>query len=157
MTNTIRCRFARVWIFDAAEISNRWPAAHRIIIEPSKSNIFELMLNDFSKAQRVIKSGEFSRILKKGSCAADGTLVIFAVPGSDNAIARLGVTIPKRTGNAVQRNRWKRLIRESFRTQQQAIPTGYDFIVRPKKGAQPVWEQIRVSLPRLANKAVKRM
>ncbi len=110
----------------------------------------------FQKSQRVVSSKEFSLILRKGSCAADGVLVLFAVE-SGRETPRLGITIPKKTGNAVARNRWKRLIRESYRTQQKQVPPGYDYVVRPKKGAEATWEAIRKSVPRLAKKAVKRM
>ena len=115
------------------------------------------MFQSFRKDQRVIRSDEFTRIIKRGSCASDATLVLFAVSGGNPSVSRLGITIPKRTGKAVQRNRWKRLIRESFRTQQDAIPQGYDFVVRPKKNARATWEQVQDSLPKLAVKAVRKL
>jgi ribonuclease P protein component len=108
----------------------------------------------FRKDQRIVRKDDFTRALKQGSCAADGTLVLFAFQTLADQPPTLGVTIPKKTGNAVTRNLWKRLIRESFRTQQDEIPTGYQYVIRPKKGAQPVWKQIQASVPRLANKAV---
>ena len=111
----------------------------------------------FRKSQRIVSGKEFTLILRQGTCAADGVLVLFAVRADAAESPRLGITIPKKSGNAVLRNRWKRLIRESFRTQQDQIPRGYDFIVRPKKGAEPSWDQIRSSVPKLAGKAVKRM
>ena len=111
----------------------------------------------FPKSQRVVSSGEFTLILRRGTCAADGTLVVFAVVADEAKPARLGITIPKKAGNAVKRNQWKRWIRESFRTQQTQIPSGYNFVVRPKKGAEPTWEAIQKSVPKLAKKAVKRM
>jgi len=82
--------------------------------------------------------------------------VLFAIATSPDQQAKLGVTIPKKTGNAVVRNRWKRLIRESFRTQQDKIPAGYEYVIRPKKGAKPVWAEIKTSVPKLAKKAVTR-
>ncbi|MBB3207414.1 ribonuclease P protein component [Rhodopirellula rubra] len=124
--------------------------------------------NEFPKSLRVVKGDDFTRALRRGGCAADGTLVVFALPrGSEpienpaddrcTAPTRLGVTIPKKTGNAVARNQWKRLIRESFRTQRAGIPDGYDLVVRPKKDAQLRWTEIRRGLPRLAVKAIKRI
>ena len=91
--------------------------------------------------------------------------MVFALPrpagGPDQSheslSTRLGVTIPKKTGNAVVRNQWKRWIRESFRTQRAKIPVGYDLIVRPKKDATPDGFMIRKNLPRLAVKAIARI
>ena len=111
----------------------------------------------FRKQQRVLRGDEFTFALRKGSCAADGTLVMFAVATAPTRQARIGITIPKKAGNAVVRNRWKRLIRESFRIQQDLVPTGHDYIVRPKKGAIASWPEIKKSVPRLTKKAVKKL
>jgi ribonuclease P protein component len=110
----------------------------------------------FRKSQRVVRSQDFTRAMRRGQCAADATLVLFALPTPDSQASKLGVTIPKKAGNAVVRNRWKRLIRESFRTQQDQIPAGYHFVIRPKKGAEPIWSEIKKSVPRLAKKAIAR-
>ena len=121
--------------------------------------------NAFSKRDRVLSSQRFGAVMRKGGCAADDCLVVFAEKLRDDpnyrdassaANCRLGVTIPKKTGNAVERNRWKRWIREAFRTQRHLIPDGFDYVVRPKKGAVANWQTVRRSLPKLAKKAAVR-
>ncbi|TWT95493.1 ribonuclease P protein component [Neorhodopirellula pilleata] len=123
------------------------------------------MDNCFPKELRVVRGDDFTRVLRAGGCAADGTIVVFALPRTnfspdqshESLPTRLGVTIPKKTGKAVVRNQWKRWIRESFRTQRTKIPVGYDLIVRPKKDAVPDGSLIRKNLPRLAVKAINRI
>lgn len=109
--------------------------------------------------KRVISGQDFTLVLRKGGCAADDCLVVFALPCKPGATVsrRLGVTIPKKTGNAVVRNQWKRWIREAFRTQQDALPKGFDFVVRPKKGAAGQWDKIQRSIAKLPKKAVARI
>lgn len=121
-----------------------------------------MKLNSFPKRKRIVKGERFTIVLRRGGCAADDCLVVFALPAveSEHHSAdpiRLGVTIPKKTGNAVIRNRWKRRIRESFRTQQSEFPAGFDYVVRPKKGAAGDWRSIQRSLPKLARKAAGRL
>ena len=111
----------------------------------------------FPKSRRIVHSSQFTVILRRGVCVADGVLVLFAVKSEEGAPSRLGVTIPKRTGNAVARNHWKRLIRESFRTQQDRVPAGMNLVVRPKKDAKPEWAKIAKSIPYLTRKAAKRL
>lgn len=110
----------------------------------------------FGKQLRIRSGRQFTTVIHKGSCAADGILVVFAKPSDQADAVRLGVTIPKRTGPAVLRNRWKRHIREAFRTQRERFPLGYDFVVRPKKGATLDGPAIATSLPKLARAAADR-
>ena len=88
----------------------------------------------FPKTDRVVKQSDFDRIHDSQSFAADKHLV---VKGARNDLSktRLGLSISRRVGNAVVRNRWKRTIREAFRTNREKIPAGWDFVVRPRKGA----------------------
>lgn len=127
----------------------------------------------FPKARRILSGDDFSRIIRHGAVAADETLVVNALPVAaarrqiaaargDRARAevelegRLGVTIPKKTGSAVVRNRWKRLIREAYRLQQHELPVGFDLIVRPRRGAVPDFARVHQSLCTLARRAARR-
>ncbi|WP_164103111.1 ribonuclease P protein component [Candidatus Laterigemmans baculatus] len=69
------------------------------------------------------------------------------------AVGRLGVTIPRKAGGAVVRNRWKRLIREAYRQLQHELPAGFDFVVRPRRGAVAEFGRVQQSLRRLAVRA----
>jgi ribonuclease P protein component len=115
------------------------------------------MRKRFPKAQRVVHSNEFTLILRRGVCVADGTLVMFAVRDAGSRPLRLGITIPKKTGNAVVRNRWKRLIRESYRIQQHSLPDGLNVVVRPKKDAKADWMKIKKAIPSLVQRAAKKL
>lgn len=108
------------------------------------------------RRQRLRRSGEFSLVLKQGVFAVDRTLVVHGV-ANRLGWSRLGVTIPRRVGNAVTRNRWKRWIREAFRLSQHDIPQGIDFVVRPRKGACGDARQVRRSLLALTCAVARRL
>lgn len=114
--------------------------------------------NAFGVAFRVKQRGDFERVFKRGKVAADGVLVMHAIrrEAAESNRTRLGLSISKKVGSAPVRNRWKRLIREAFRTQKSQLPESMDLIVRPKRGAQPDYQEIRRSVVRLAKKLEKR-
>lgn len=110
----------------------------------------------FPKQLRLRTSAEFERVYAAECYAADGVLVINATT-NDLGHSRLGLSISRKVGNAVVRNRWKRLIREAFRLQRSALPSGIDFVVRPKRGAVPEFVAIKESLRKLAARVAKRL
>ena len=61
----------------------------------------------------------------------------FTVIFNENGLGfnRLGITVTKKIGNAVNRNRVRRLVREFFRLHQNSFPQGYDIVILAKKGA----------------------
>src|SRR5688572_8443750 len=110
----------------------------------------------FPPEHRVRKQEDFDRIYKSRHFAADDVLV---VNGDANNLShpRLGLSVSKKVGNAVVRNRWKRLIREAFRLSRDQLPAGIDLIVRPQKGASPNLDSITRSLSALARRIAKRL
>jgi ribonuclease P protein component len=108
----------------------------------------------------VIRGDDFTEIIRTGAFAADDVLVVnIRRRESENAGAnsRIGITIPKKTGPAVIRNRWKRWIREAFRTQRVKIPIGLEIIVRPKRDAIGSFDAIARSLPVTVHRAMRKM
>lgn len=110
----------------------------------------------FPKQVRLRKQAEFDRVFGSKAYAADEVLVVNGATNEDG-LTRIGLSVSRRVGNAVVRNRWKRLIREAFRTQQAELPKGLDLVARPRRGATPNLEAIRRSLRSLAERIARRL
>jgi ribonuclease P protein component len=110
----------------------------------------------FPDRYRIRRQADFDRVFGSGAVAADPVLVGYAT-ANGLPHCRLGLSVSRKVGNAVLRNRWKRLIREAFRRCRSQLPAGYDFVLRPRRGASPDYRAIRDSLPRLARRLVRRL
>lgn len=71
---------------------------------------------------------DFRRLYSRGRHFAGGYVVVYATKNR-LGINRLGLTAGKSVGNAVRRNRAKRLIRESYRIMETKLSSGYDFVI----------------------------
>jgi ribonuclease P protein component len=83
-----------------------------------------------SRRQRLRKTSDFQAVYGARARAGDGRLVAYARPNG-LAVTRLGVSVGRRCGGSVQRNRIKRLVREAFRQIRAGFPAGYDVVVVP--------------------------
>lgn len=82
----------------------------------------------FTRDDRVRLRGEFERVRKNGKSARGRVLAIYECPNGTPR-RRLGIAVSKAVGNAVVRNRVKRLIREAFRTGRATLSAGVDILV----------------------------
>lgn len=71
----------------------------------------------------------FARVFRRGKRRLAGPLHFFALP-NDKAYVRIGLSVSRRVGSAVERHRIKRLLREALRLDQHVLPSGYDVIVK---------------------------
>lgn len=111
----------------------------------------------FDQSLRLRKSPEFQRVYSRKISVADATLIVYALP-NEQGVSRLGLAVSRRIGNAVVRNRWKRLIREAFRRLRAEMPRDLDLIVLPKRGAEvPDFTALNRSLKTLLKRLEKKI
>ncbi len=93
------------------------------------------ILNSFDRSKRLTTSAEFSTVFKKNKRSTDRYFTVLAHKQKGSEIARLGLAIAKRNvKKAHDRNRVKRIIRESFRLHQSKL-SGFDLVVMIKPNA----------------------
>jgi ribonuclease P protein component len=86
----------------------------------------------FSKADRILKRDDFKRIYEQGRKVHTRYFTAFILPNSGDR-PRLGVTATRKIGNAVERNRARRLLREAFRKNKWLVPRGVDIVINVKR------------------------
>lgn len=102
----------------------------------------------------LLRKSEFDRVFAARSSAANASITVYAL-ANDVSHPRLGLVVSRRVGNAVARNRWKRLLREAFRLSQNELPA-YDLVCLPRAAVPPSLEALRRSLVELTGKIARR-
>ena len=94
------------------------------------------------RRRRLSRSAEFERVYRQGRSRANRFLVLYVFPRGDEPRPegddgpRLGLSVSRKVGGAVQRNRVKRTLREAFWAEAERLPADSDYVVvaRPDAG-----------------------
>ena len=101
----------------------------------------------FPREQRLTRPSDFRQVFECRCSVSDEWLIVY---GCENDLAhlRLGLSVSRKAGPAVRRNRLRRLYREAFRLTKHLMPTGLDLVLIPRSENEPKLEELKANLPR---------
>jgi ribonuclease P protein component len=105
---------------------------------------------------RIRTRDDFRRLYARACGVREAAYVLMGCENNLNH-PRLGLAVSRQLGNAVARNRWKRLIREAFRQTKAELPAGIDLVVRPRREIPPNLADLMRTLPRAAARLARKL
>jgi ribonuclease P protein component len=108
----------------------------------------------FRPAEHLRRPSDFRRVYERRRSASDPWIIVYA---RENGLThlRLGLSVSRKVGGAVFRNRLRRLYREAFRLTRPQMSVGLDLVVIPRSSTEPTLETLKTSLPRLVGKLAR--
>lgn len=110
----------------------------------------------FRKHEHLLTPAEFQQVYDRRRSASDAGIILYA---RENGLphTRIGLSVSRKYGGAVQRNRIKRLYREAFRLEKESLPVGLDLVLIPRTQQAPGIDELRKSLVKLTKQVHKKM
>ena len=87
----------------------------------------------FPRSARLLRHADFQRVYKQGRRHFAAHMTVFYLPRAANGGLRIGFTVGRVLGGAVERNRMKRRLREAVRQQRLMVSVPADVVINPKK------------------------
>jgi ribonuclease P protein component len=115
------------------------------------------------KRGRLSRSAEFERVYRQGRSVGNRFLVLYTFPRAGASATadgpRLGLSVSRKVGGAVDRNRVKRLLREAFAAEGERVPADHDVVLVARPEARDLAEReglegVRRALGELVGRAV---
>lgn len=110
----------------------------------------------FRKQDHLCSPVDFKRVYDRKCSVSNQWLIVYGCP-NDLRRTRVGLSVSRKIGNAVARNRFKRLYREAFRLTRANLPAGLDLIVLPRSAHAPTLDAVRQSLRELVPALAERL
>jgi ribonuclease P protein component len=93
------------------------------------------------RSGRLSRSAEFDRVYRQGRSVANRYLVLYTFPRGGDADPRVGFSVGRKVGGAVERNQLKRLLREACSRQAESLPAGHDIVIVARAAARELGEE----------------